>query len=81
MYKETNIERISEIAGRRAVKFEEKVWEDGERRLVMECIKEEEREGMKSEAIEERERFLRQNDYSSEGGSQNTKGRRKECGR
>jgi len=67
VYKETDIERISEIAGRRAVKFEEKVLKDGERKLVMDCIKEKEREGMKSAATEKREKFFRQNGYSSEG--------------
>jgi len=67
VYKETDIERISEITGRRSIKFEEKVLKDGERKLVMDCIKEKEMEGMKSAATEEREKCFRQNGYSSEG--------------
>jgi len=67
VYRETDIEKISEIAGRRAVKYEEKLLKDRERKLVMDCIKEKEREGMKSAATEEREKFFRQNGYSFEG--------------
>lgn len=45
VYKETNVEKIGTIAGCRAVKFEEKAIKEGYRKLVVECVKEKEREG------------------------------------
>lgn len=67
VYKETNIEKIGTIAGCRAVKFEEKAIKEGYRKLVVECVKEKEREGNDKTLVSDRKRFYRENDYSSEG--------------
>lgn len=67
VYKETNVEKIGMIAGCRAVKFEEKAIKEGYRKLVVECMKEKEREGNDKTLMSDRERFYRENSYSSEG--------------
>lgn len=67
VYKETNVERIGTIAGSRAVKFEEKAIKEGYRKLVIECVIEKEREGNERTVVSDRERFYRENGYSSEG--------------
>lgn len=68
VYKETGIERVSTTAECRAVKFEEKAIREGNRKLVMECVKEKEKEGYKNQEREDRENFYRKNGFSSEGG-------------
>lgn len=67
VYKETNIERIGTIARSRAVRFEEKAIRERYRKLVVECVKEKEREGNEKTLISDRERFYRENGYSTEG--------------
>lgn len=60
VYKETGTEKISSVAGCRAIGFEEKAMRDGERKVVIECIKEREKEGDKRVGCGDRELFLRQ---------------------
>lgn len=67
IYKETNVESIESIAGRRAVSFEEKALKDGDRKLIIECIKERKKRSMREGGGDEREGFYRQNGFSSEG--------------
>lgn len=67
VYKETDIDRIRTIAGCRVVKFEEKAMREGNRKLLVECIKEREKEGNVRGMKEEREKFYRQNGFSLEG--------------
>jgi len=62
--KETDIERISTIAGIRAVKFEEKALTERNRKLIMECVKEREKKGSEKK---EREKFYKENGFSSKG--------------
>lgn len=65
MYNETDIEKIRTIAGYRAVSFERAI-KEGNRKLVIECIKEKEKGGI-IELREEKERNFRENGFSSEG--------------
>jgi len=67
LYKETDVEKISARAGYRAIAFEEKAVKGGEKKLVIECIKEKEKDGIGSEVGIDKELFLRRNGYSSEG--------------
>lgn len=67
IYKETGIERVSTIAGCRAVKFEDKAIIEGDRKLVVKCVKDKEKERCKVQEREDREDFYRQNGFSSEG--------------
>lgn len=67
VYKETGTAKISSIAGCRAMNFEERAIREGERKIVIECIKEREKERDKKVGYGDRELFLRQNGYSSEG--------------
>lgn len=67
VYKETNVERIGTITGSRAVKFEEKAIKEGYKKLVIECVIEKEREGNEKTVVSDKERFYRENCYSSEG--------------
>lgn len=66
VYKETGVEKFSSAAGCKAIGFEEKALKDGERKLLIECIREKEREGSKAEGSEERELFVRRNGFASE---------------
>lgn len=65
VYKETDIERIRVIACR-ADKFEERTIKEGNRKLAIECVKKKEREGGDKIQKSEREKFYRENDFSSE---------------
>lgn len=67
VYRETDIEKIRTIAGCRAVNFEERALKEGIKKLVIECIKEEEKGWKNGEEIEERGKFYRENGYSSKG--------------
>lgn len=59
VYKETGTEKISSTSDCRILEFEEKALRDGERKLVIECIKEKEKEGNNRIEHEDRELFLR----------------------
>lgn len=53
-------------AGCRAIRYEEKIIEEGRKKILVECVKEREREGDARE-MEERKKFYRQNGFSTEG--------------
>jgi len=68
IYKESGIDKIRITAGYRAVKFEEEALKEGNRRLLIECIKAKERKKGSKEWMGERERgFLQTNGFSTEG--------------
>jgi len=67
VYKESGTDKIRITAGYRAMKFEEKALEGGNRRLLIECIEVREREKGCKGWIEKREVFYRRNGFSTEG--------------
>jgi len=67
IYKESGLDQIRITAECRAMKFEEKALEGGNRRLLIECIKAREKEKDCKGWMEEREVFYRQNGFSTEG--------------
>jgi len=74
IYEESGLDKIRITAGYRAMKFEEKALEGGNRRLLIKCIEAREREKGCKGWMEEREIFYRQNGFSTErfsyGGNQ-----------
>lgn len=65
VYKETDIERIRVIACR-AEKFEKRTIKEGNRKLAIKCVKKKERERDDRIKKSEREKFYRENGFSSE---------------
>lgn len=64
MYKKTDVDRIKLVAGCKVISFEEKAIKNGERKLIIECIKEKEKVGYSKIKNEDREMFLIQNRYT-----------------
>lgn len=66
---ETNRVKMSVYTGQRALRFEESVRSrEGERNIVMECLKEKEKNKIqKTRSEKERDEYLKRNGYSQEG--------------
>jgi len=64
--KESGLDKIRITAGYRAMRFEEKALEGGNRRLLIECMEARESEKDCKGWMKEREVFYRQNGFSTE---------------
>jgi len=67
VYRVSGLDKIKITAGYRAMKFEEKALEGGNRKLLIECIEAREREKGCKGWMKEREVLYRQNGFSTEG--------------